>query len=44
VAVRLAADASTGVDLVALPDPDCGDQPLLGVHQVVAGEDVPPTG
>jgi hypothetical protein len=40
VAVRLATDASTGVDLVALPDPDGGDQPLLGVHQVVAGEGV----
>ena len=43
VSVRLAADPSTGVDVVALPDPEGDGPPVLGLHPVVAGEDVSPS-
>jgi hypothetical protein len=42
ISVRIAADPTTGADLVALPDPDGEDSPILGVHHMAAGEDVTP--
>jgi hypothetical protein len=42
VSVRIAADPTTGADLVALPDSVGEGTPILGVHLLHAGEDVTP--